>query len=292
MVETIYLTYNKLFSSPGAICGTQGCLDVLSGPFSSFLGVPLTVFGALAYAIFAYLCTWPLAAEEKKVDSEGDDKPRVIPADEVYVVRDAATRPLMLAVSSAMFSFSACLMSLLVFVIRSMCPYCVFSAVLSTTLFVLTAFIGKAVSEWKTALKIGAASASFASVCAAALFFLGMPAYSQAQGSGVPQKPPEITLSSDSDAIRTAEKLARKNTKMYGAFWCTHCYDQKQRFGKKAFSQIPYIECDKNGVNTQYKLCREKRIPGYPTWEIGGELYPGEIELSELERLADEPKAD
>lgn len=75
---------------------------------------------------------------------------------------------------------------------------------------------------------------------------------------------------------------------MYGAYWCAHCYDQKQRLGKQAFSRIPYVECDKNGVDSQYKLCREKRIPGYPTWEIGGELYPGEIEISELERLADE----
>lgn len=75
---------------------------------------------------------------------------------------------------------------------------------------------------------------------------------------------------------------------MYGAFWCTHCYNQKQIFGKEAFSLIPYIECDKNGAKSQYKLCREKRIPGYPTWEIAGKLYPGEIEISELERLADE----
>ncbi|KAI0559182.1 Vitamin K epoxide reductase [Gracilaria domingensis] len=201
MAETTYLTYNKLFSSPGAICGTQGCLDVLSGPFSTFLGIPLTVFGVLAYSIFAYLCTWPLSAEDEETHSEDDEKPRVVPADEVYAIRDAATRPLMLAVSTAMFTFSVYLMSLLVFVIRSMCPYCVFSACLSTMLFVLTAIVGKAVPEWKTALRIGAMSASFATVCAAALFFLGLPAYSQAQGSGVPQAPPEITLSSDSNSV-------------------------------------------------------------------------------------------
>lgn len=50
---------------------------------------------------------------------------------------------------------------------------------------------------------------------------------------------------------------------------------------------IEYIECDQHGVDTKYKLCREKRIKGYPTWEIDGELYPGEIEPPELERLAD-----
>lgn len=89
---------------------------------------------------------------------------------------------------------------------------------------------------------------------------------------------------------RIAGKLGEKKTKMYGAYWCNHCYDQKQRFGKRAFSQIQYIECDKHGVNSMYKLCRDKRIPGYPTWEIDGELYPGEIDLPELERLVDESR--
>lgn len=75
---------------------------------------------------------------------------------------------------------------------------------------------------------------------------------------------------------------------MYGAYWCSHCYDQKQRFGKKAFSKIEYIECDKYGTSSRYQLCRDKRIAGYPTWEINGELYPGEIVIEELERLVDE----
>lgn len=87
---------------------------------------------------------------------------------------------------------------------------------------------------------------------------------------------------------RLASKLKEKNTKMYGAYWCSHCYDQKQRFGKKAFQKIEYIECDKHGANSKFQMCRDKRIPGYPTWEIDGELYPGEIDIPELERLVDE----
>lgn len=199
-IEASYLTYNKLFSSPGAICSTQGCLDVLSGPFSTFLGVPLTLFGALAYTGFAYLCIWPLAAQEEEAEAQNAE-PVIVSAEEVYAVRDAATRPLMLAVSSAMFSFSAYLMSLLTLVVRSLCPYCVLSAVLSTLLFILTAFVGKAVPKLKTAFKIVAASISAASVCAAMSFFLAMPAHLRAQGSDFPQAPPEITMSSDRDAI-------------------------------------------------------------------------------------------
>ena len=63
--------------------------------------------------------------------------------------------------------------------------------------------------------------------------------------------------------------------------------DQKQRLGKRAVALVEYVECEKHGVKSQYKMCREKRIPGYPTWEIAGELYPGEIQLEDLEKLAD-----
>lgn len=86
-----------------------------------------------------------------------------------------------------------------------------------------------------------------------------------------------------------AQKLEARDAKMYGAYWCTHCYDQKQKFGIRAFKKIKYIECDQYGKDTKFKMCRDKRIPGYPTWEIGGKLYPGEIVLEDLEKLADEP---
>lgn len=103
-----------------------------------------------------------------------------------------------------------------------------------------------------------------------------------------PQSPPEISTTSDRVSLRVADKLAAKNTNMYGAFWCSHCYEQKLKFGKQAFAKLTYIECDRDGKNSQAQLCRDKRIPGYPTWEINGELFPGEIDVAELERLIDE----
>ena len=83
-----------------------------------------------------------------------------------------------------------------------------------------------------------------------------------------------------------AQQLKFLNAKMYGAHWCSHCYDQKQALGKEAFeTYIKYIECSKDGRNSQTKLCKEKNVPGYPTWEINGQLYPGEQALDELEEL-------
>lgn len=288
-VETLYLTYNKLFSSPGAICGTQGCLDVLSGPFSNFLGFPLSLYGSMAYLCFAYLSYWPIISPDpaNSAASNSTSAPPPKSFEEVYIARDRATRPLMLGLSTAQFVFSLYLVGLLKYVIQSMCPYCLVSAGLSATLFILTAFVGRAVPTWRPAISISMASTTFAAIVSSASFLYGYPIYTAALPNG-PQNAPTITAVSDQDSLRIATKLKSKNSKMYGAFWCTHCYDQKQRFGKKAFSMLTYIECDKNGVDSQFQLCRDKRIPGYPTWEIDGELFPGEIDITELERLVDE----
>lgn len=195
-LETSYLTFNKLFSSPGTICATQGCLDVLSGPFSSFLGIPLTLFGLLAYAIFAYLCVWPLAADE-----EEDQNGFLLSVEQVYDARDAATRPLLLALSTSLVVFSGFLMSLLAFVIRSTCPYCFFSAALSAVIFTLTAFVGRAVPKLGDAIRVGTASTALTSLLAAVFFLMSYPVHINAQPPGEPQAPPDITMKSTSDTL-------------------------------------------------------------------------------------------
>jgi hypothetical protein len=82
-----------------------------------------------------------------------------------------------------------------------------------------------------------------------------------------------------------ADHLKRTGAKMYGAYWCPHCSDQKAMF-KQAVSHMPYVECDSQGVNPQPQLCEQKKIEGYPTWEIQGKLYPGVQSLLELARLS------
>lgn len=60
----------------------------------------------------------------------------------------------------------------------------------------------------------------------------------------------------------------------------------------EAFASIPYIECDKEGYHNNREMCRERDVPGYPTWEINGELFPGERSLDELQEIVDDVKAD
>lgn len=82
-----------------------------------------------------------------------------------------------------------------------------------------------------------------------------------------------------------AKCLSVKGAKMYGAYWCSHCQNQKKEFGD-SWQYISYIECDPRGENSEYDSCLEKGIQGYPTWEINGKLYPGEQNLEKLAELS------
>ena len=42
--------------------------------------------------------------------------------------------------------------------------------------------------------------------------------------------------------LKVAAKLKNLNAKMYGAYWCSHCYNQKQTLGIEAYESFEYIE--------------------------------------------------
>jgi len=69
---------------------------------------------------------------------------------------------------------------------------------------------------------------------------------------------------------------------MYGAYWCSHCNNQKQVFGAGGARLINYVECAADGYQSQRNACQEEKISGYPTWKIGGEFYRGEKSIEEL----------
>lgn len=63
-----------------------------------------------------------------------------------------------------------------------------------------------------------------------------------------------------------AQTLTEKGAKFYGAFWCVHCQSQKEAFGS-AKKYLPYVECS-NTDNSTTKICEEKQIESYPTWQF------------------------
>ncbi|MBR9676557.1 hypothetical protein GOV04_00255 [Candidatus Woesearchaeota archaeon] len=86
-----------------------------------------------------------------------------------------------------------------------------------------------------------------------------------------------ISFSPDRTAF--AECLTSQGVEMYGTYWCHNCQDQKNMFGKNAFSNIVYIEC-----TTAEEYCEEKEITAYPTWIINDQQLVG---LQELETLSE-----
>ena len=79
-----------------------------------------------------------------------------------------------------------------------------------------------------------------------------------------------------------AQCLSENGAKMYGAYWCPHCENQKQMFGDGR-EYINYIECSLPDGAGQTNECGDAGIRGYPTWEFAdGGRVEGELSLEEL----------
>ncbi|MGJ3245963.1 MAG: glutaredoxin family protein [Elainellaceae cyanobacterium] len=122
------------------------------------------------------------------------------------------------------------------------------------------------------------------------LVAIAMLAIATGCSSNQASSPGENLASSSSQAdvtpeLALANHLTENDAKMYGAFWCPHCADQKAMFGD-AVQALTYVECDPEGENPQPELCQEVGIEGYPTWEVDGQLYPGVRSLEELADLS------
>ncbi len=61
--------------------------------------------------------------------------------------------------------------------------------------------------------------------------------------------------------------LKDKGAVFYGAFWCSHCREQKDMFGKSV-KLLPYVECSTPDGQGQLQICKDKNIQSYPTWDF------------------------
>ena len=98
--------------------------------------------------------------------------------------------------------------------------------------------------------------------------------------------PPTVVSISSPEKIRLAEHLTKEGAVMYNAYWCPHCHDQKEMFGKEATEKLNLVECAKDGLNNKRELCEAKGITGFPTWEINGSIDSGVKTLKELAELS------
>jgi hypothetical protein len=65
-----------------------------------------------------------------------------------------------------------------------------------------------------------------------------------------------------------AKCLASKQAKMYGLYWCPHCIEQKEMFGK-SFQYVPYVECAIKGSHDLAPACSAAGVKLFPSWQFG-----------------------
>lgn len=239
--------------------GAEACDKVLNSAWGSLFGQPLSLFGCLAYLAVLLFALLPLVLKGEARSAIAE-----------------TSRWGLLLFSTGMAVFSLLLMGVMVFKIQAICAFCILSALLSVSLFVL-ALIG---GDWEdrsqpifrsvlVGLAVGVIGLGWATA-------VDRPAD---LGKGVPIP---VTAESTPATLALAQHLTASGARMYSAYWCPHCHEQKELFGKQATAKLTIIECAPDGRNSQAALCESKKIQGYPSWEINGKLDSGVKTLPEL----------
>ncbi|QNG29443.1 vitamin K epoxide reductase family protein [Synechococcus sp. LTW-R] len=266
VIDTGSITLSKwgwigdLSCSSTGLFGCNGCEKVLSSAWGSLLGQPLALFGLLGYGAVLLMAVVPLVLQ-------GD----------LRVSLGQKSWWGLFLLSTGMAVFSGVLLGVMAFGIRDCCPFCILSAGLSTALFVLSLIGG----DWEdrgqlifsgviTALLVGVIGLGWAAS-------VGRPVVDSAPGVA-----PPVRSQSNAGQIALAEHLTASGAKLYTAYWCPHCHDQKELFGRQATEKLTVIECAPDGRNSQRELCEAKKIEGYPSWEIKGQLDSGVKPLAKL----------
>ncbi len=266
VIDTGSITLSKwgwigdLSCSSTGLFGCNGCEKVLSSAWGSLLGQPLALFGLLGYGAVLLMAVVPLVLQ-------GD----------LRVSLGQKSWWGLFLLSTGMAVFSGVLLGVMAFGIRDCCPFCILSAGLSSALFVLSLIGG----DWEdrgqlifsgviTALLVGVIGLGWAAS-------VGRPVVDSAPGVA-----PPVRSESNAGQIALAEHLTASGSKIYTAYWCPHCHDQKELFGRQATEKLTVIECAPDGRNSQRELCEAKKIEGYPTWEINGQLDSGVKPLAKL----------
>lgn len=283
-LTTAYLTFVK-FSQSSAACPTKSCDLVLASDYAEIFGLPLALFGFLAYAAMAVFALAPLvvkSTQNKELRSRLENW----------------TWLLLLAGAIAMSVFSGYLIYLLLFKIQAVCLYCVASAIFSVSLLVLT-LLGRSWEDMGqilfTAVVVGMVTligtlAVYADVNKPTGIAGGanteQTATLEPTGQPTPGVGWQITTTSGESEIALARHLKEIGAKEYVAWWCPHCHSQKQLFGKEAYSYINRVECDPQGKDAQPDLCKAAKIQSFPTWEINGKQYSGVQSLKDLAQIS------
>ncbi len=259
---TSYLTITHFLGAAPVLCKADagsGCDLVLNSEYAKIFGIPVTIFGTLGYLTIAGLAAIPIFFKPENLKAKQQLKQK--------------TAMLLFMVSTSTVVFSGYLMYLLAFEIKTFCIYCISSAITVAAIWLLNLRS----REWEDGGQL-----IFSGLIVGTIVLIGTLGIFSFQ-TGQVRATQSLVFKQD-----LAKHLTGSGAKMYGAFWCPHCKEQKQLFGSAA-SLIPYVECatDKANQFAASALCQSKNIQSYPTWEINNQLYPGVKQLGELSRLSD-----
>jgi len=268
LIDTGSITLKRWGLLGDLICpmGADGCDKVLNSPWGTVAdGIPLSFVGVLAYGAVLLMALLPLLPGLSENKAELSRR----------------TWWGLFSVSLGMAVFSGVLLGLMVFKIQAFCFFCVLSGVLSLLLLILSVVGG----GWDDPGQL-----IFRGILLALAVLLGGLIWASVvdpdraelpTGEGVA---PLVTTESSPATLALAEHLTGTGAVMYSAYWCPHCHEQKELFGKEASDKLKVVECAADGQNNQADLCRSKGLQGFPSWEINGSIESG---VASLETLAE-----
>jgi len=271
LVDTGSITLKNwgLFTSLSCPGIQNGCETVLNSPWGTLfennqINIPLSSAGFITYLsilILTILLSLNLISPKEKLNK--------------FVWW------LIFLISCASATFSFLLINIMFFKIKAYCFFCILSAILSFSIFIIS-MIG-ANFESREPMIIRGFIVALTVILGGLIWSTNVDPSRAIDVSSPSEKvSPVITTSSSTQKVKFAKYLRANDIAMYTAYWCPHCHDQKQLFGKEAVKQLNVIECAQDGKDNQYELCREKEIDGFPSWEINGEIYSGVRDLNDL----------
>jgi uncharacterized membrane protein len=240
---TSYLSWTSFQGTSVKGCGVGSSCDVvLTSQWATLFGLPTATWGLLTYVA--------LAATS-------------------FIRREDSHWKTAWFISMFGLMYSLYLTTVSLTVLHAACPYCLTSLTLMLLTFGLITWqrplhITQPWGRWlATTVPLG-----LAAILVVHLYYAGF--LGEAPG-------PE-----DPTARALAEHLVKTGAKMYGAYWCPHCQQQKAIFGRSA-NRLPYIECSPGGQSApQATECRNEGIKTYPTWVINGQRTEEVMSLKEL----------